>query len=318
MSEATVDSNRNLFDQLGSLDTEQNNPGSKAIDTASPLEIASIMNREDALVATAVEKKLPEIANGISIVADAFKKNGRLIYVGSGTSGRIGVVDASECPPTFGTPAQMVIGLIAGGPEAIYRAQEGAEDQPENGAIDIETEKIGKNDVVCGLAASGRTPYVIGALQRAKELEAKTIFICCVDEQQLNPHPRPDVLIAIPVGPEVISGSTRLKSGTAQKMVCNMLTTGAMIQLGKVYQNVMVDLQLTNQKLHERARRIIMQLAGVTYDEAADVLNQSGNHVKTALVMTLGKIPYEEAQTILHKHDGFVQNALKSLDNLKT
>ncbi|MCH8556189.1 MAG: N-acetylmuramic acid 6-phosphate etherase [Balneolia bacterium] len=309
-----MNSDKSLFDKLGSLDTEQNNPVSAGIDTASPLDIARIMNAEDAGVAVAVSKKLNKVAEGITLITEAFKNGGRLIYAGSGTSGRIGVVDASECPPTFGTPFDMVKGLIAGGPEAMFRAQEGAEDKPELGAKDIVSEKAGANDVVCGLAASGRTPYVAGALSKAKELGAKTIFICCVDESQLDTNLHPDVLISVPVGPEVISGSTRLKSGTAQKMVCNMLTTGAMIQLGKVYQNVMVDLQLTNQKLHERARRIVMQLADVNYDEASEALDKAGNHVKSALVMTIGKVDYDEAQLILQQHHGFVQKALTSIE----
>lgn len=312
-----VNSDKSLFEKLGSLDTEQNNPVSSGIDTATPLEIARIMNVEDAGVAVAVSKKLNEVAEGITLITNAFKNGGRLIYAGSGTSGRIGVVDASECPPTFGTPFDMVIGLIAGGPEAMFRAKEGAEDKPELGAEDIFTKKAGPNDVICGLAASGRTPYVTGALQKAKELGSKTIFVCCVDESQLDMDLQPDVLISVPVGPEVISGSTRLKSGTAQKMVCNMLTTGAMIQLGKVYQNVMVDLQLTNQKLHERAKRIVMQLVGINYEEASKVLEKAGNHVKSALLMAIGKIDYDEAQRILQQHDGFVQKALSSIENLK-
>jgi len=307
-----VNSSRKLFNQLAALDTEQDNPASSHIDTASPLEIAQMMNHQDALVAKAVGGKLQEIARGIGIISEAFKSGGRLFYAGSGTSGRIGILDASECPPTFGSPPEMVQGLIAGGAEAIFKAKEGAEDDPENGAADIIQAGVGKNDVVCGIAASGRTPYVLGAVSQAKQLEAKTIFLCCVDEAQLKPHPKAAVTIAIPVGPEVISGSTRLKSGTAQKMVCNMLTTGAMIQLGKVYENVMVDLQLSNLKLHERAKRIIMKFTGFSYSEAAELLEQSDYHVKTALVMALKKVDIQQAQDLLHTNHGFVRSALLS------
>ncbi len=304
-----------LFDELAALQTEQSNPESLHIDTATPLEIARLMNRGDESVARSVGKRVEAIAEGITLITTAFRNGGRLFYAGSGTSGRLGILDASECPPTFGTEASMVQGLIAGGPEAVFRAKEGAEDKPENGAEDIRNAGVNSHDVVCGLTASGRTPYVLGALEEAGKAGAVTILICCVDAGKRQPGPAPDLIIDVPVGPEIIAGSTRLKSGTAQKMVCNMLTTGAMIRLGKVYQNVMVDLQLTNQKLHERARRILMQLGKVEYEQACDLLRDSGNHVKTALIMALAGVSAAKAGQLLQDHDGFIRPALEQLES---
>ena len=303
------DRNKALFDQLNQLATEQRNPNSMEIDLADAFEIARIINQEDATVAQAVSKRLNQIAEAIELVKMALESGGRLIYTGAGTSGRIGIVDASECPPTFGTDPSQVLGVIAGGREAIFQAQEGCEDSPEQGMRDMEALNLSASDVVCGLAASGRTPYVHGTLQKAAEVGAGTLFICCVPSHQLQLPVQPRVVIDVEVGPEVIMGSTRMKSGTAQKMVCNMITTGAMIRLGKIYENVMVDLMLTNKKLVERSRRILMMLTGLEYEMAADLLDQSGGHVKTAMVMALLGVDRQQAIHLLQDNEGFVRKA---------
>ncbi|HEX6982160.1 MAG TPA: N-acetylmuramic acid 6-phosphate etherase [Balneolaceae bacterium] len=304
---------RKLFNQLKDLKTEQRNESTKEIDLADSLEIARLVNTEDQKVALEVEKKLPEIARAIDFIKEAFDKGGRLIYAGAGTSGRLGILDAAECPPTFGTDPAQVIGLIAGGKEAVFEAQEGSEDHEKNGREALQKESLSPNDVVCGLAASGRTPYVHGALKEAAEKGCRTIFVTTVPASQITLEV--DVLIDVPVGPEVIMGSTRMKSATAQKMVLNMLTTGVMIRLGKVYENVMVDLQLSNQKLQERAKRIIMMFANVDYAEAEKALKAAGGHVKTALVMILGRLNREEAQKKLDQNDGFIRKALQEINS---
>jgi N-acetylmuramic acid 6-phosphate etherase len=306
-----------FFDEISRLQTEQRNPDSMHIDEASPLEIARIMNAEDQGVATAVSEKLPEIAAGIECIAEALRQGGRLFYAGAGTSGRLGILDAAECPPTFGTPPELVQGLIAGGKEAVFRAQEGVEDRPEAGAAALTEAGFTHKDVLCGLAASGRTPFVLGALSEAHAMGAPTLLVCCVDRNRLSDAIRnvSRHVMDIPVGPEVIMGSTRLKSGTAQKMVCNMLTTGAMIRLGKVYENVMVDLQLSNRKLEERARRIIMMFSEVSYEQAGRLLEQAHHHVKTALVMAVSDADLSVAQAALKRHDGFIRPALRELES---
>lgn len=308
---------KKLFDQLARLSTEQRNPASMDIDSCSIDEILRIMNTEDKRVALAVEGELTYISKAVEIVVRAFKEGGRLLYAGAGTSGRLGVLDAVECPPTFGVPFEMVQGMIAGGEKAMFRAQEGAEDKEENGAKDIDERKVSKKDVVCGIAASLRTPYVVGAVKRAKQLGAKTLYVTT------NPRSRVyspefteiaqviDVAICPEVGPEVIMGSTRMKSGTAQKLVLNMITTTAMIRLGKVYENMMIDLQMTNLKLKERAKRVVMTITGVGYEEAADYLEKADGHVKTALVMIKAKVSREEARRRLHRSDGFVRAAIE-------
>lgn len=311
MSDSTPE--EQLFDQLKKLDTEQRNPNTRSIDLAAPKEIARLINQEDQSVAAQVEQKLDQIAEAISLTAEALQKGGRLIYAGAGTSGRLGVLDAAECPPTFGTDPGQVIGLIAGGKEAMFVAQEGAEDYEKNGRDALDEINLSPKDVVCGLAASGRTPYVHGALKEAKERGCKTIFVTTVPAGQITIPV--DVLIDIPVGPEAIMGSTRMKSATAQKMVLNMITTGAMIRQGKTYENVMVDLMLTNNKLKERAKRIIMMFSEVSYDEASRLLKESGGHVKTALLMALGQLTKSEAQALLNEHNGFIRKAFLSLNN---
>lgn len=298
-----------LFSELSNLTTEQRNPHSMDIDARSTEEILKIINDEDKTVPYAVEKELPYIARAVEIIVYALKNGGRLLYFGAGTSGRLGVVDASECPPTFGTPYGLIEGYIAGGKEAMFRAQEGAEDYEENGAKDVMLAKVTSKDVVCGIAASRRTPYVIGAVKKAKELGAKTLYVTCNPRKNFNIK-EVDIAICPYVGPEVIMGSTRMKSGTAQKLVLNMLTTTSMIRMGKIYENMMIDLQMTNKKLVERSKRIVMTITGVSYEEAAEYLKQAGGHVKTTLVMIKAGIDAENARIRLKEADGFVRKAI--------
>lgn len=297
-----------LFDQIQKLATEQRNPRSMQIDTAPVREILEIINIEDHKVPIAVREEIPYIEKAVDIVVEAFHNNGRLFYVGAGTSGRLGVVDASECPPTFGTPPDMVQGLIAGGHKAVFRAQEGAEDYEENGVRALQEAGVTPPDVVCGIAASRRTPFVVGAVKYAREIGCKTLFVTCNPRSEFDLDI--DVAICPVVGPEVIMGSTRMKSGTAQKLVLNMITTASMIRLGKVYENMMIDLQMTNKKLVERSRRIVMTVTGVSYDEAQRVLEEAEGHVKTALVMILAGVTAEEARSRLKKTSGFVRPAI--------
>ncbi|CAN5217930.1 N-acetylmuramic acid 6-phosphate etherase [soil metagenome] len=303
-------SNRVLFDQLSALLTEQRNPETMTIDLADSYEIVKMINDEDQKVAGHIEEKLPVIAAAVETIASKIKDGGRLLYFGAGTSGRLGVLDAAECPPTFGTKPEQVQGFIAGGKEAMYVAQEGAEDSIDEGRKETERLSVTDNDVIVGLAASGRTPYVHGVVQAAKERGAITIFITTVTADQVDIEEDVDYMIDVPVGPEVVMGSTRMKSGTAQKMVLNMLSTGAMIRLGKVYENVMVDLQLTNKKLEERAKRIVMLLTDCTYEKAEKVLKDADGHVKTAMVMVLTNSTKEEARRRLSENDGFVRTSI--------
>lgn len=297
-----------LFATLQTLSTEQRNPASERIDSASIREALEIINTEDHLVPIAVRREIPFIAQAVEIVADAFKNGGRLIYVGAGTSGRLGILDASECPPTYGTPPEMVQGLIAGGPKAVFRSQEGAEDIFEDGARDLQELEVAPPDVVCGIAASRRTPYVVGAVEYARTIGCKTLYITC--NPRANFDLDVDVAMCPYVGPEVIMGSTRMKSGTAQKLVLNMITTASMIQLGKVYENMMVDLQMTSLKLVERSKRTVMIVTGVDYETAVSVLAKAEGHVKTALVMILADVSAEEAKSRLEAADGQVRQAI--------
>jgi N-acetylmuramic acid 6-phosphate etherase len=264
--------------------TEQRNPRTTRIDQFSVLEIVDAINSEDRLVAAAVSDERLRIARAIELVIDALRRGGRLIYVGAGTSGRLGVLDASEMPPTYRTEPDMVQGVMAGGFEALLRAQEGAEDHPEDGAAAMDERNIDDRDFVLGIASSGTTPFVHGALKRARERGARTGFLLCTwpSEELLQAH---DVVIAPLVGPEVVTGSTRMKAGTATKMVLNMISTTAMIKLGKVYGNLMVDLQVTCQKLQDRGERILMDTLGLGRSEAQRLLERAGGHVKTAIVM---------------------------------
>ena len=301
---------KKLFDEISKLSTEQKNPRSINIDKLPTEEILKIINNDDQNVPLAVEHEIPYITQAVEIIVKAIKNGGRLFYFGAGTSGRLGVVDASECPPTFGAPYDLINGYIAGGKEAMFVAQEGAEDFEENGAADVVNANITNKDVVCGIAASRRTPYVIGAIKKAKAIGCKTLYITATPRSTFNIE-EVDVAMCPHVGPEVVMGSTRMKSGTAQKLVLNMLTTTTFVRLGKTYENMMIDLQQTNKKLIERSKRIVMMITGVDYDEAAECLKISEGHVKTSLVMILAKVDLKEAKDRLEKAEGFVRKAIE-------
>ncbi|GMV07750.1 MAG: N-acetylmuramic acid 6-phosphate etherase [Gemmatimonadota bacterium] len=290
--------------------TEQRNPGSMEIDHLQPLEIVRLMNEEDRKVAEAVGKEAEAVARAMALAEDAFRRGGRLVYVGAGTSGRLGVLDASEMPPTYRTDPEMVQGVIAGGYAALVRAQEGAEDHPEDGAAAMDEKGIGPDDFVLGIATSGTTPYVHGALARARERGARTGFLLCTppSEELRATH---DVVIAPLVGPEVVTGSTRLKAGTATKLVLNTITTGAMVRMGKVYGNLMVDLQVTCAKLQDRGERILMEMLDLERPEATRLLGEADGHVKTALVMGRLGVDAEEARERLRRAEGVVVKALE-------
>mgnify|MGYP001045174041 CR=1 FL=1 len=298
---------------LDSRLTEQRNPRSARIDQLSTIEIVDLINAEDRMVAEAVGEEREAIARCIDLVVDCLRKGGRLIYVGAGTSGRLGVLDAAEMPPTYRTDPELVQGIIAGGYEALVRAQEGAEDYPEDGARAIDERNVGPNDFVLGIATSGTTPFVHGALRRARERGARTGFLLCTypSEELLKTH---DVVIAPLVGPEVITGSTRMKAGTATKMVLNTISTAAMVKLGKVYGNLMVDLQVTCEKLRDRGQRILMEVLGVDRPTAAGLLEASGGHVKTAIVMGKLGLDAEEARERLQEVGGVVARLVGDLE----
>ncbi|MCK4271514.1 N-acetylmuramic acid 6-phosphate etherase [bacterium] len=303
---------KTIFNEIKKLVTEQRNPATMDIDTKSALEIVQLINAQDHKIAPVVKEELPYVARAVEIIVEAFKKGGRLIYIGAGTSGRLGVLDASECPPTFGVPPEMVQGIIAGGYGALVRAVEGAEDLAEDAARDLAEREVTDKDVICGLAASRRTPYVVAAVKRAHQIGARTLYITCTPRSEIN-FPV-DVAICPVVGPEVVMGSTRMKSATAQKMVLNMLTTAAMIRLGKVYGNMMVDLQMTSKKLQERSKWVVMMVTGVDYEKAAQVLAEARGHVKTAIVMILAKMDAHEARERLQASDGFVRGAIGGVE----
>lgn len=292
--------------------TERRNPRSVEIDRLSTLEIVDLVNAEDRMVAEAVGEERDAVARAIDLATAAFRAGGRLIYVGAGTSGRLGVLDAAEMPPTYRTDPAMVQGIIAGGPAALVRAQEGAEDRPEDGARAVDELAVGGADFVLGIATSGTTPYVHAALRRARELGARTGFLLCTypSEELLARH---DVVIAPLVGPEVITGSTRMKAGTATKMVLNTITTGAMVRLGKVYGNLMVDLQVTCQKLRDRGERILMETMAMEREAAAALLARAGGHVKTALVMRGRSVGRREAERLLEEADGRVARVVEGI-----
>ncbi|MBW3597334.1 MAG: N-acetylmuramic acid 6-phosphate etherase [Planctomycetes bacterium] len=287
---------------LDHLTTEARNPASAAIDALSPLEIVRLMNDEDAKVAPAVRAEEAKIAAAIEVIADRLRQGGRLIYVGAGTSGRLGVLDAAECPPTFSTPPEMVVGLIAGGRDALVRAVEGAEDHPQSAVVDLESVGLSDRDVLVGIATSGRTPYVRGALEYARRVGAYAIGFSCNPDSQLVGAA--DLMIAPVVGPEVVSGSTRLKAGTATKLVLNMLTTGAMVLLGKTYGNLMVDLKATNQKLTERSKGIVAAMTGLSREDAERLLGGCGGEVKTAIAVHHRRVSPDEARRLLHEAGG--------------
>ena len=299
----------NLLQTLSTLITEQRNPNSMNVDSLSALEIVQLMNDEDKQVPLAIEKCLPQIAQAVERIVAAFQKGGRLVYIGAGTSGRLGVLDASECPPTFGVSPEMVKGIIAGGERALRHPIEGAEDSKAQAVVDLQTIQFSSKDVLVGIAASGRTPYVIGALEYAKSLGSVTVSIAS------NPNSAManivDIAIDTVVGAEVLTGSSRLKSGTAQKLVLNMLTTASMILMGKCYQNLMVDVQASNEKLKARAIRIVMQATDCDKALAEETLKQADQNAKLAIMMILSGLDRAQAETLLEKHQGKLQLALK-------
>lgn len=288
--------------------TEDRNPRSTNVDSVSTVELLTIMNDEDATVAKVVRDALPNIALAVDLIVEHIQSGGRLIYIGAGTSGRLGVLDAVECVPTFGTPPELVVGIIAGGETALTNAVEGAEDSAADGMRDLQAVALSERDVVVGIAASGRTPYVIGAVQYANEIGAGTIGISCNAPSPLLDATQ--IKIGLPVGPEVVTGSTRLKAGTAQKMALNMLSTAAMVKLGKVYHNLMVDLRVTNEKLANRARRIVGEIAGVDIEEAGRLLHLSKNDVKAAIVMSKRKVSLEDAERLLEGSYGNLRQVI--------
>ena len=299
----------NLLQTLSTLITEQRNPNSMHVDSLSALEIVQLMNEEDKQVPLAIEKCLPQIAQAVECIVAAFQQGGRLVYIGAGTSGRLGVLDASECPPTFGVSPEMVKGIIAGGEHALRHPIEGAEDSKAQAVVDLQTIHFSSKDVLVGIAASGRTPYVIGALEYAKSLGSVTVSIAS------NPNSAManivDIAIDTVVGPEVLTGSSRLKSGTAQKLVLNMLTTASMILMGKCYQNLMVDVQASNEKLEARAIRIVMQATDCDKAPAEETLKQADQNAKLAIMMILSGLDRAQAEALLEKHQGKLQLALE-------
>ncbi|PGY06793.1 N-acetylmuramic acid 6-phosphate etherase [Bacillus sp. OV166] len=300
-----------MAENLELLTTESRNEQSMQIDTASPIDILRIMNEQDQLVALAVKDVLPDVEAAVQFVFESFKNGGRLIYLGAGTSGRLGVLDAVECPPTFSTDTEMVQGIMAGGEGAFLKAVEGAEDQPDLGVADLKELGLTKDDTVIGIAASGRTPYVIGALRYARSIGAKTVALSCNKNAAISKEA--DQSIEVIVGPEVLTGSTRLKSGTAHKMILNMISTSSMILLGKAYENLMVDVHVSNQKLKERAIGIIRKITGVSYEQALETLEASNLQVKTAIVMIKTNRNKQEAERLLTEANGYVKKAIQNV-----
>lgn len=294
--------------ELSRLVSEERNPDTMDIDLMSTADILATINREDRTVAEAVGRVIPDIARAVDAIVSTFERGGRLVYAGAGTSGRLGVLDASECPPTFGVPYGMVVGLIAGGPDALMHAAEGAEDRVSQGATDLDSIGFSSRDIVVGIAVSGRTPYVIGALEHAKTLGATALALTCNPASTIAAMS--DIAISPVVGPEVLTGSTRLKSGTAQKLVLNMLTTASMIRIGKSYRNLMVDLVASNDKLLARAVRIVMQATDCSEDEAEHGLETTGNDVKLAILVILTGKSVAEAEAALVSSGGFLRRAI--------
>lgn len=295
---------------LGALVSETRNPQTLDLDALTTIELVSRFNQQDALVADAVKATLPDVANAVDAAAASLKAGGRIIYMGAGTSGRLGVLDASECPPTFGVPHGLVVGLIAGGPGALLKAVEGAEDNAQLGEDDLVSLNLTSEDLVVGLAASGRTPYVIGGLKFARQTGCTTVAISCNPDSPIAHEA--DIAISPVVGPEALTGSTRLKSGTAQKLVLNMISTGAMVKFGKVYQNLMVDMKATNVKLVDRACRMLMEATGASREAAEIVLKQTDYEVKPAILMVLSGLDAASARAKLDLHHGFLRAALEN------
>ncbi len=304
---------RRIFQEIAELTTEEVCPGSAELDTFSVRQILEFMSAEDEKVVPAIKKVLPQVEKAVEMVLASFRAGGRLIYIGAGTSGRLGILDASECPPTFGTDPSQVVGIIAGGRETVFLSREGLEDKYEAGSEDLERTGLSSNDCVVGIASSSRTPYVLGGLKYAQRQGAATAIVIC------NPKPviekgedLADVVIAPVVGPEVVMGSTRLKAGTATKMILNMITTTVFIRSGKVYQGMMVDLKAWSEKLKVRSRRILMLAAGLDYDRAGEYLARADGSVKTAIVMALCGVNKEEAVSLLEKSNGFIRRAVEN------
>lgn len=297
--------------KLENLTTESRNSSSLNIDKVSTLDMVKIINNEDKKVALAVEKELVKIAEAIDGIVSGMQKGGRLIYIGAGTSGRLGILDASECPPTYGVSEELVQGIIAGGTEAIFRAKEGAEDSKELAIEDLKSKNITENDTIVGLAASGRTPYVIGGLEYANKIGALTVSITCNANSEVAKVSK--VSIAPVVGAEVVTGSTRMKAGTAQKLVLNMLSTGTMIKLGKVYGNLMVDVRATNKKLIERAKKIVCEATGVDREVAEKVLKETNYDVKLSILMILTGLDINEAKEKLTQNKGYIAKAMETI-----
>ncbi|MGM0901574.1 N-acetylmuramic acid 6-phosphate etherase [Mesobacillus maritimus] len=295
---------------LKALTTESRNERSMQIDTAQPMDILRIMNEEDQKIAKAVETVLPEVEIAVTYAFESFKQGGRLIYMGAGTSGRLGVLDAVECPPTFSTDPNMVQGIIAGGENAFVKAVEGAEDKPEAGEEDLKKLGLNEKDTVIGIAASGRTPYVIGALQYARSVKAKTVALSCNENARISKEA--DTAIEVIVGPEVLTGSTRLKAATAHKMILNMISTSSMILLGKAYENLMIDVHVSNEKLKERAVNIIVRVTDVSYEQALEALEAADLQVKVAIVMIKKNLDKAEAIKLLEESQGYVRTAIES------
>ncbi|MEV7323951.1 N-acetylmuramic acid 6-phosphate etherase [Streptomyces sp. NPDC093970] len=293
---------------LGTLGTETRNERTADLDRMPVTELLAVMNAEDQTVALAVRDALKEIGEAVEAITDSLRRGGRLIYLGAGTSGRIGLLDAVECPPTFGTSPEQVVGLLSGGPGAFIVAVEGAEDEPARAVTDLDEIGVNDRDTVVGLAASGRTPYVVGGLRHAAAKGARTVSIACNRDAVISGCA--DIPIEVPTGPEILTGSTRLKGGTAEKMVCNMLSTASMVRLGKVYGNLMVDVKASNDKLVDRARRMVVQATGADPERAADALREAGGHAKTAIVMLLAGTTAEEAARRLEAADGDTRTAI--------
>ncbi|MDX3774120.1 N-acetylmuramic acid 6-phosphate etherase [Chromatiaceae bacterium AAb-1] len=306
-----MDKQTQLLNELESFISEGRNPETMDIDTLPVLGLLQKINSEDQKVALAVREVLPQIATAVEFIVSAFEEGGRLIYLGAGTSGRLGILDAVECPPTFSVADDMVIGLIAGGEGAIRKAVEGAEDDPELAEADLKALHFTQHDVLVGIAASGRTPYVVGGLQYARAVGARTVAVACNPGSAITQYA--DVAICPVVGPEVLTGSTRMKSGTAQKMVLNMLSTASMIRIGKAYQNLMVDVQASNEKLYARAVRIVMQATGCEAKQASETLQQTGYKTKLAILHILTGLKLADSQKLLEQNKGQLRRAVREV-----
>lgn len=306
-----MDKQKQLLNELDSFISEGRNPLTMDLDTLPTIELLKKINAEDQKVAQAVHEVLPEIEKAVGFIVDSFNKGGRLIYIGAGTSGRLGILDAVECPPTFSVSDNMVIGLIAGGETAIRKAVEGAEDNPELAVSDLKALDFNQHDVLVGIAASGRTPYVVGGLDYARSLGAKTVAVACNPGTAITQHV--DAAICPVVGPEALTGSTRMKSGTAQKMVLNMLSTASMIRIGKAYQNLMVDVHASNEKLYARAVRIVMQATGCEAEQASATLKQTGYKTKLAILHILTGLELDKSQQLLEQKKGLLRQAVEEI-----